>query len=203
LTAALIICALAFGSLRLSVSAISSLIVGVVLMMGTLGWIGARLNFLNFVVLPITFGISADYAINILRRYQADWALSNAEGVASTAGAVALCSATTIIAFGSLLTANNQALYSFGVFAVAGEVTMLATAALSLPAFLALRGRARPTTQMGCAVQHEPASEPPTGPKARLPHAEGVGASSRGGGETRSITADPSCIEQSMSGGAR
>ena len=143
LLAALVICALAFGSVRLSVAAVASLLVGVVMMMGGLGWTDARLNFANFVVLPITFGISADYAINVLRRYQADGKTAPGPGVASTGGAVAMCSATTIIGFGSLLAAKNQALFSFGVFAVAGEVTMLATAAVALPAALALRERRR------------------------------------------------------------
>lgn len=152
LMAALVICTMAFGSLRLSIASVASLIVGVVLMMGTLGWSGARLNFLNFVVLPITFGISADYAINILRRYQSERTDRNNEGLAHTAGAVALCSATTIIGFGSLITANNQALHSFGVFAVAGEVTMLATATLSLPAFLALRARRTASALVGRAL---------------------------------------------------
>ncbi len=143
LLAALVICALAFGSMRLSVAAVASLMVGFVMMMGGLGWTDARLNFANFVVLPITFGISADYAINVLRRYQADGTRAPGPGVASTGGAVAMCSATTIIGFGSLLAAKNQALFSFGVFAVAGEVTMLATAAVALPAALALRTRRR------------------------------------------------------------
>jgi predicted RND superfamily exporter protein len=149
LTAALIICALAFGSLRLSVAAITSLLVGVVLMLGGLAWTRAMLNFSNFVVLPITFGISADYAINVLRRYQAEGSMSAQGALASTGGAVAMCSATTIIGFGSLLAAKNQALYSFGVFAVAGEVTMLATAALALPAVLALREQADRLTSQG------------------------------------------------------
>ena len=148
LLAALVICALAFGSLRLSMAAIASLLVGVVLMMGGLGWTTARLNFANFVVLPITFGISADYAINVLRRYQAEGRMSARNALASTGGAVAMCSATTIIGFGSLLAAKNQALFSFGVFAVAGEVTMLATAALALPAVLALRERAAETVRL-------------------------------------------------------
>ncbi len=54
---------------------------------------------------------------------------------------MALCSATTIIGFGSLLVAQNQALFSFGVFAVAGELACLGTAIIALPAALSLRKR--------------------------------------------------------------
>jgi predicted RND superfamily exporter protein len=44
----------------------------------------------------------------------------------------------TIIGFGSLLVADNRALFSFGVFAVSGELASLGTAVLGLPAALAL-----------------------------------------------------------------
>jgi predicted RND superfamily exporter protein len=63
----------------------------------------------------------------------------------STGGAVALCSATTVIGFGSLLIAQNRALFSFGVFAIAGELACLATAVLVLPAAVSLwNARKRP-----------------------------------------------------------
>lgn len=143
LAAALVICALAFGSLRLSAVAMGAILVGVVLMMGGIGWTGARLNFSNFVVLPITFGVAADYSINVLRRYQAEGPLGSQAALASTSGAVGLCSATTIIGFGSLLAAQNQALFSFGFFAAAGEVSTLAVATLVLPAVLASYDRRR------------------------------------------------------------
>jgi predicted RND superfamily exporter protein len=58
--------------------------------------------------------------------------------LAATSGAVTLCSATTIIGFGSLLIAQNRALFSFGVFAVTGELTCLTTAVIVLPAALHL-----------------------------------------------------------------
>ncbi|MCA9644990.1 MAG: hypothetical protein KC492_30080, partial [Myxococcales bacterium] len=63
--------------------------------------------------------------------------------VSHTGGAVALCSVTTIIGFGSLLVAQNQALFSFGLFAVAGEIACLATAVLSLPSAIAWLGSRR------------------------------------------------------------
>lgn len=148
LLAALVICALAFGSFRLSIWAMASLCVGVVVMMGALAWTGARLNFSNFVVLPITFGVSADYAINVLQRYKLEGRASLQSALANTGGAVGLCSATTIIGFGSLLAAQNQALFSFGVFAATGELATLVTATVSLPALLVLleNRRSQPMT---------------------------------------------------------
>ncbi len=135
LLAALVICALAFGSVRLSLLAMGSIGVGVVVMMGLVAWTGARLNFSNFIVLPITFGVAADYSINVLRRYQTDPEGSRG-ALANATGAVGLCSATTVIGFGSLLAAQNQGLFSFGLLAAIGEISTLATATLLLPAVL-------------------------------------------------------------------
>lgn len=139
LAAVLGICIFAFRSVGLSLAAVASLFVGVLLMLGGLSWTGAKLNFSNFVALPITFGIAADYSINMLKRFQADGRFDLESALSATGGAVALCSATTIIGFGSLLVAQNQALFSFGVFAVAGELACLGTAIIALPAALSLK----------------------------------------------------------------
>jgi hypothetical protein len=58
-------------------------------------------------------------------------------------GAVALCSLTTIIGYGSLLLARNQAILSFGLLAVLGEICCLFVAVVALPAALASTARAR------------------------------------------------------------
>jgi predicted RND superfamily exporter protein len=138
LAAVLAICGLAFRSARLSAAAVVSVLAGVVLMLGAMAWGNQHLNFSNFVALPITFGIGADYAINVLKRHQSESDKSLANALSATGGAVALCSLTTIIGFSSLLIAQNRALFSFGVFAVAGEVACLATALLLLPSALAI-----------------------------------------------------------------
>lgn len=128
---------LAFRSVGLSLAAIGSLVVGITLMLGFAAWSGQRLNFSNLIALPITFGVAADYSINVLKRYQAHGELAQAVG--KTGGAVALCSATTVIGFASLIIAQNRALRSFGELAITGELACLATAVLALPAYLAWR----------------------------------------------------------------
>ncbi|HLV20707.1 MAG TPA: MMPL family transporter [Polyangiaceae bacterium] len=153
LIAVLVICVAAFRSLKLSLLALLSLFMGVLLMLGGMSLSGERLNFSNFVALPITFGIGADYAINMLKRFQLEAGEANdsagmTAALANTSGAVALCSATTIIGFGSLLIAQNRALFSFGVLAVAGEIACLLTAVVLLPA---LMGRLRRQRQVAPA----------------------------------------------------
>jgi predicted RND superfamily exporter protein len=137
------ICIAAFGVVgrqawMFSGLSVAALLLGVTFMLGLLAWTGAKLNFSNFVALPITFGISADYSINMLRRFQAE-GVSNDTRASQTGGALALCSATTVIGWGALLLVENQALFSFGVFAISGELTSLLAAVLALPAFLAWR----------------------------------------------------------------
>jgi predicted RND superfamily exporter protein len=142
---ALVVTLLAFRTLGLSLLAISSLTLGVVLMLGGAAWSGERINFSNLIALPSTFGIAADYSINVLKRYQSGATLR--ESVANTGGAVALCSVTTVIGYGSLLVAENRALFSFGALAVAGELSGLVSAILLLPAYLVLRSASRASSE--------------------------------------------------------
>jgi predicted exporter len=108
---------------------------------------GVKLNFLNFIVFPITFGIGADYAFNILRRYEADGAGTAGEAVKTSGGAVALCSLTTIIGYGTLLVSDNRALNSFGALAGAGEVACLAVALILTPSLLVVLERRSDTAR--------------------------------------------------------
>lgn len=135
------ICIAAFGVVgrqawAFSGLSVATLLLGVCFMLGFLAWTGAKLNFSNFVALPITFGIAADYSINVLRRFQSEGETPD-EGISHTSGALALCSAMTVAGWGALLLVENQALFSFGVFAITGELTSLVTAAVALPAVLA------------------------------------------------------------------
>jgi predicted RND superfamily exporter protein len=48
---------------------------------------------------------------------------------------------TTILGYATLVTADNQAIQSFGLTAVIGEITCLSAALFALPAVLSLRDR--------------------------------------------------------------
>jgi len=115
---------------------IISLLLGVLWMAGAMMLFELNVNFLSFVALPITFGIGVDYAVNVFQRYQEAGPGKVVEVVRHTGGAVILASLTTIIGYGSLLVAGNQAFVSFGCLAVLGEVTCLGAAVFALPAFL-------------------------------------------------------------------
>lgn len=113
-----------------------SLVFGVVWTVGTTALVGQKLNFLNFIALPITFGIGIDYAVNTLNRYRMEGRGSIQRVIENTGGPVFLCALTTIIGYSSLLIADNQALVSFGLVANLGEFTTLAAALLFLPSVI-------------------------------------------------------------------
>ncbi len=141
LTTVILVVILATRRARASLAVLGALLSGIVLTVGGAAWLDTRLNFLNFVALPLTFGIGVEYAINLYdrMRYTGD---DPSAALRSVGGAVTLCSLTTIIGYGALLVADNQALQSFGRYAMAGEVACLVTAMLLLPSALKLLRRA-------------------------------------------------------------
>jgi predicted exporter len=96
--------------------------------------VGLKVTFLNFIALPITIGIGIDYAVNIISRarVEPDTTRGRANG-ARTASAVALCSYTTIVGYGSLWFSANRGIRSFGLAAMLGEATCLGAALLIAP----------------------------------------------------------------------
>jgi predicted RND superfamily exporter protein len=132
-------------SLRDGAWVIASLALGVLWGAGAMTVLKLKLNFVNFAVLPITFGIGVDYAVNLYQRYRQTCSVE--EALASSGGAVALCSVTTMIGYATLVTADNQAIQSFGLTAVIGEITCLSAALFALPAVLSLRDRRRTATE--------------------------------------------------------
>jgi len=141
LVAVLIIIVLTMRPAAAALMSLGTLIFGVLLMMGGAGWAKVHVTFLNFIALPITFGIGAEYALNVVARFREERDIGRA--VVSTGAAVALCSWTTIVGYGSLLAAQNQALQGFGLMAIIGEAACLSAAIVALPAFLIWR-RVRP-----------------------------------------------------------
>jgi predicted RND superfamily exporter protein len=104
-----------------------------------------RINFLNFAALPITFGIGVDYAVNVMQRHGETEGADIAHTLRTSGGAVVLCSLTTTLGYLALIRSHNQAIRSFGVIAVVGEISCLLAAMLVLPALWRLRLTGRAT----------------------------------------------------------
>ncbi len=143
--------AILFRNIRSTVLVLTSLLTGLLWMGGAGGALGLRLNFLNFVALPITLGIGVDYAVNIFARLGAEPAAGRARALAETGSAVALCSTTTIIGYSSLFMASNGALRSFGKLADLGEVGCLLAALLFVPSITGTAARPGTATRTGTA----------------------------------------------------
>ena len=124
------------------------LAVGLSWMIAFLYFDGIKLNFLNFVALPISIGVGADYALNIMKRRELTSDAGLPQALVETGGAVVLCSLTTVLGYVALMFSMNGATESFGLTAAAGEVTTLLAAVLLLPAILFWRNarRAKATT---------------------------------------------------------
>jgi uncharacterized protein len=147
---------LATRNLRGAVAVLLALLVGVTWLVGGAAWYGEKLNYVNFITLPITFGIGCEYPFNV---YDRSRLLGGdvAGAVKRVGGAVALCSFTTLVGYSALIFADFQALQSFGRLAVSGELACLAGALLMLPALLHVLGRRRAFAADAAGAQAPPA----------------------------------------------
>jgi predicted RND superfamily exporter protein len=153
LLAVTLVVLLATRNVRGALSVLAVLVLGVTWLVGGAAWFGEKLNYVNFITLPITFGIGCEYPFNVYDRSR----LLGGDVTAAlrrVGGAVALCSFTTVVGYGSLLFADFQALQSFGRLAVCGEIACLSGALLVLPAVLhLLKGR---RAYAGNPIPHPP-----------------------------------------------
>jgi predicted RND superfamily exporter protein len=114
---------------------------GVFLLLSAASLLGIRINFLDFVALPITIGIGIDYSVNIAARHRTEGRGSAARILVAAGPAVALCSFTTVVGYASLLFSANQGIRSFGLAALIGEMTCIGAAVALAPALLDFRIR--------------------------------------------------------------
>lgn len=134
---AVVIIFIAYGFHRSAFAVFLPWAIGLTSLIAFMQLYGMKLNFLNFIALPIATGIGAEYSHNLMQRYRAEDPEKLAHVVVETGGAVALCSLTTTIAYCALLLSINQGIVSFGLASAVAELTCLFAAVIFLPAFLA------------------------------------------------------------------
>jgi len=139
---------------------------GVLAMLATAGLLGIRINFLDFVALPITIGIGVDYAVNIAARHRREGAGSTVRILFTTGPAVAVCSFTTVVGYASLLLSDNRGIRSFGLSALIGELTCVAAALLLAPLLLEIlpAGGAVSPARRRATADGARGTSPPGGP---------------------------------------
>ena len=134
LAAILVIAWIDFGSLRTALLATSTVVAGVLLMLGLLGPLGLSLNLANFFAVPMLLGLGIDSAIHVLHRWKRD-----PEGLPATLTATAFTGVTTAIGFGALVLADHRGLASLGWAMLVGSMACVIVAVVALPAFLRWR----------------------------------------------------------------
>jgi hypothetical protein len=118
--------------------------IGLAWMGGILWCTGIKINFLNFIAIPITLGIGVDYSINMVHRWRVEGAGRVPTIVRETGGAIVLCSLTTVLGYTALMQSVNAAVRSFGLVAVIGELTCILSVMVVLPAILRLIEQGQP-----------------------------------------------------------
>jgi predicted RND superfamily exporter protein len=126
------------GRNRKAAAVLAATALGSLAMVATCALAGLRINFLDFVALPIALGLGVDYAINVAERIASDDPL---HALRTTGGTVLVCSLTTIIGYASILFSANQAIRDFGLASLIGEITCVVTALTLVPALLGRRVR--------------------------------------------------------------
>jgi hypothetical protein len=133
---AILVVVVVIGRNRHGAITIACGLAGTILMLACGALFGIKVNFLDFVALPITIGIGIDYSVNIVTRERQDGAGRARHALATTGGVVFMCSYTTIVGYGSLLLSENMGIRSFGLAAMLGELTCLVVALILAPALL-------------------------------------------------------------------
>lgn len=126
-------------SLKLTVLALIPLVVGVVAMVGLMGWFNIPVNPANMIAFPLILGIGVDFGVHVVHDYRAGnrpytlpWRLGRA---------LSMTSLTTIIGFSSLLIARHYGMMSIGLVLTIGVSACTICALFLLPALLYLTTR--------------------------------------------------------------
>ncbi len=115
---------------------IAALLWVVVIMLAAMAILDIKINFFNFIALPLTFGVGVDYAINVAMRFREEKRRRVGEIIRNTGGAVTICSLTTIGGYFVLTRSTNQAVAQFGAMAVIGEFASILSAMVLVPALI-------------------------------------------------------------------
>lgn len=129
---------LVIGMRRHGLVTVACGIAGVVVMIAACALAGITVHFLDLIALPITIGIGIDYAANLAARDREEGHRGLRHLLATTGGAVLLCSYTTSVGYGTLMGSANGGIAAFGEAALLGEIACILMALVIAPAWLAL-----------------------------------------------------------------
>jgi len=114
------------------------LAIGLLWMMGAMAILGIHINFVNAVILPMIIGMGIDNSIHLMHRYLEGGGRDPIEALQKTARPMTLCSLTTMLGFGSLVTTRYQALSTMGWVTILGMGFCLINSMVLLPTIVLL-----------------------------------------------------------------
>ncbi|MBX7105338.1 MAG: MMPL family transporter [Gemmataceae bacterium] len=133
--------AIDFRSLTHTLIALIPLALGVVWLLGTMGFLGRDLNPANMIALPLIVGCGVDNGVHVLhdwrsRRKRAGYVLA-----AATGKGIAVSALTTVLGFGALMISSHRGMAGLGFVLALGVTTCMTAALVLLPAGLRLTSR--------------------------------------------------------------
>ena len=142
-----------FRSVKRALLAVVPLVIGVLLMVGTMELAGLMPTFMNMMAIPLIIGIGVDDGVHIVHRYKVEGNGAHHTVFASTGRAVLLTSLTTMLGFGSLYFATMRSLGSLGSALFIGVGACFVASVLVIPPLAGLagylNGKVRRTRQIG------------------------------------------------------
>uniref|UniRef100_A0A7V6A0P1 Membrane transport protein MMPL domain-containing protein n=1 Tax=Desulfobacca acetoxidans TaxID=60893 RepID=A0A7V6A0P1_9BACT len=135
-----------YHSLNMAMLALIPLWIGASMTLFLMWLTGLPFNQANVLFLPLVLGEGIEFGIIILTRWQLERAARDITLPASTAKGVALAALTTTVGFGSLMVSRDRGVFSLGLLATIGSLSVLLASLTILPAFLHVMGnRLRPS----------------------------------------------------------
>ncbi|UCD39196.1 MAG: MMPL family transporter, partial [Fidelibacterota bacterium] len=129
-----------FRSVKKALLAVVPLIIGVLLMVGTMELVGLMITFMNIMAIPMIIGIGVDDGVHIVHRYKVEGNGTHHTVFSSTGRAVLLTSLTTMLGFGSLYFATMRSLGSLGTALFIGVGACFVATVLVIPPLAGLSG---------------------------------------------------------------
>jgi hopanoid biosynthesis associated RND transporter like protein HpnN len=146
-----------FKSLKMTLLALLPLGVGTGWTLGLMWLLNIPFNQANVLFLPLILGEGIEFGIIILLRWRMEESARAITLPASTAKGVALAALTTTVGFGSLMVSGHQGVFSLGLLATIGSLSVLLASLSVLPAVLRL-------VQKNYEDHHLPQGVPTLGP---------------------------------------
>jgi len=153
---------LTLGSLRQAVICISPTVVSVVALVGLMGAVGIRFNFLNIVAVPVLIGTTVDAGVHLLSRLHDTHGARFGPVLAETSRAIVGGLITSAVGFAALTMADHPGLLSLGLVTILGFSLNLVIMIVGFPAVLLLVNEARVVPE----AKPAPGASPPDRPGA-------------------------------------